>query len=654
MSWQFQYWNGSAWLAFANAQVDHILEELSGQEEFAVIVPNTAAVRTIIQGKPFVRALFNGTVIYPVGNGQAIAAAPQYSTSAITVTAYNYLFVQLNQASQTVTQNYTNTQVATIAAYICALAGVPVGSMPDLSVSIKFQDTNCFTAMQNLAQACGCDYWADSAFNIGTRDSTVQTLGCVGTNSKRGLDWSKQIDQVIIRGVDASGVQIQGQAGISGGSIATFTDKKAADVATLNQLAAYKLQTLNNPSNGTSLECLISQTATWHPGQYISANRADLFLEGSFIIKRITKYAVTCTVEVDAAMPQMDILLQDTDQYADLGTYPMQPSMITPQVLVLQGLIGLYHATEGQGTTTYDSNPNGYGPNDGTISGGTWINGPIAGTKVLQLSQGQIDLGKGFNIGGSSAFSVGLWFSPYNTSGGFLIGQAGQHCLQLIAGNTLEFQLQTTSLVTCTAPLNSITQNGRFFVMAVYDGANMYIYLNGVLEAQVAQSGAVASGSGDALIGVAPFNGVVAEIMLWARSLSAQEVQELYYQPLLRILNSPAGSQTLPVQPPPDDGQFGYVLLDIEDGYLTTIEDLLAADAILLDWPFGRAEGLVYTNWGLFEETLVNRLEECLLNVGQCFNEVVPCLETMIIYMNGLGCLNETISRAEAMVVYNS
>ena len=652
MSWQFQYWNGSSWLSFSNAQVDHVLEELSGHEELVFTLTNTAANRSIVQGKPFVQVQFNGSIIYPFNGGKAILAAPQYSPTMITVTAYNYVFVQLSQASQTVTKNYTNTAVSAIAAYICGLAGVTVGSIPDLRVSIKFQDTNCFTALQNLAAACGCDYWGDGAFNIGTRDSTVQTLGYVGSNSKRGLDWSKQIDQIIIKGVDISGVKIQGSAGTAGGSIATFTDKKAADAATLNQLAAYKLQTLNNPSNGTSLECLINQVVGWHPGQYISANRADLFLEGSFIIKRITKYAVTCTVEVDSAMPQMDILLQDTDQYADLGTYPIQPSMLTPSALVLQGLFGLYHVSEAQGTTIYDSNPNENGPNDGAVTGGTWINGAIAGTKVLQLSQGQIDCGKAFNVGGLTAFTVGMWFSPANASAGFLIGQAGQYCIQLCANNALNFQVQTSSLVTCTTPNNSIVQNGRNFLMAVYDGIAIYIYLNGNLVAKVTQSGTVAAGSGDVLIGVSPFSGVVAEIMLWTRSLSAQEVQELYFQPLLRVGSSVLGE--VPMQPPVDDGRFGYVILDVEDGYLTAVEDLLVADSVLFDWPFGRAEDLPYVNWGLFVETAINRLEECLLDVGFCLSERNPCVESMVIYMNGLSCLTEAISRSEAMIVYNS
>ena len=205
-------------------------------------------------------------------------------------------------------------------------------------------------------------------------------------------------------------------------------------------------------------------------------------------------------------------------------------------------------------------------PTMAAVIGGTWINGVIAGTKVLQLTQGQIDCGLGFNVGGSTTFTVGMWFSPYDASRGFLIGQAGQYCLQLGANKTISFQVQTSSLATCTTPDNSVVENGRNFVMAVYDGSAIYIYVNGALAAKVDQTGAVASGVGDVLVGPIPFSGVVAEIMLWTRALSAQEIQELYFQPLWRVGSSILGQVPLP--PPVDDGQFGYVIMDIEDGYL--------------------------------------------------------------------------------------
>jgi Concanavalin A-like lectin/glucanases superfamily len=669
MGWQFQFWDGNAWVNFANAQVDHILEELSGQEECVFTLPNTATTRAIVQSLPFIQVLYSNTTIFPTGNGQAVIAGLQYSPTTITVTAYNYIFVQLSQASQTINKNYVNVAASSILAQICVEAGVQAGTCPTFQVSVKFNNANCLKAAQELAKDCGCDYWADSnGFNIGTRDSTIQTLGWVGTGSKRGLDYSKQVDQVIISGVDASGVAIKGSAGIIGGSIAAFTAKKAADVSTLNQLAAFKLQTLNNPSNGNGLVCLTDQVYSWHPGQYVNANREDLCLQGSFIIHRITKNAVTATVEPDAAMPQMDILLQETDQYADLGTYTMQPSMLTPSALSLQGLFGLYHVTEMQGSKVLDSNPNSNGPNDGVVTGGTWINGVIAGTKVLQLTQGQIDCGSGFNVGGSSAFTVGMWFSPYDASRGFLIGQAGQYCIQLGANKTISFQVQTSSLATCTSPDNSVVENGRIFVIAVYDGSAICLYVNGALASKADQSGVVAAGNGDVLVGVIPFSGVVAEIMFWTRALSAQEVQELYYQPLVRVGSSILGQVPLP--PPIDDGQFGYVIMDIEDGYLGAVEDLLVADRILLDRYFSRSEDLPYINWGLFEETALNRLEDCLLCDPHRLDEIVSRLEAVVIYYANLGaeesvrrqeiflfsmgcCLDESVSLAEAVIVHN-
>ena len=548
MSWQFQYWNGSSWLPFSNAQVDHVLEELSGHEELVLSLPNNSANRFIIQSKPFIQVLFNGSVIYPINGGKAILAAPQYSPTTITVTAYNYVFVQLSQASQTVTQNYTNTAVGTIAAYICGLAGVAVGSMPNLSVSIKFQDTNCFTALQNLAAACGEDYWGDSAFNIGTRDSTIQTLGYVGSNSKRGLDFSKQIDQVLIKGVDNSGVQIQGSAGTLGGSIATFTDKKVSDVATLNQLAAYKLQTLNNPSNGTSLECLISQVASWHPGQYISANRADLVLQGSFIIKRITKYAVSCSVEVDAAMPQMDILLQETDQYADLGTYQAQPSTQTPSALTLQGLLHLYHLAEGSGATANDSTPNGSAKN-GAITNGSWINGAISGTKVLSFSgNGYVDCPNTDVL--TNALAIGCWYSPSQLiDHEAMIGKNNNYLLEISGTQgAIRFGLHIGgSWVYLTAPTGTIQANGRGFALAVYDGSKMYLYvanpqvLNQLLTYSQAQTGSLDSSSADLYLAASGYKGVVAEVMIWSRALSGQEVQELFFRPLTRIIAKSGG-----------------------------------------------------------------------------------------------------------------
>ena len=586
-SWQFQYWNGSAWVNFQNAQIDHIMEELSslsgggnaaGQEECVFDIPNTAANRTIVQALPYAQCLFNGTLIFPLANQCAVVGKLLYSPTTIEVTLYNAVFMKLAQASSTVTKAYTNTAVSTIAAYICGLAGVSVGSMPSINVSITFNNANCFKAMQDLATACGLDYWGDAnGFNIGTRNSTLQTLGWCDDNSKRGLDYSKTVDTVIVKGVNASGAAIQGAAYSSGysasntGSVASFTVKKASDINTLNNIAALKLQKLNNPSDGNSLECLISQVATWHPGQYVSCNRPDLDLVGSYIVQRITKQVVTCTVEVDAAMPQMDVdALQQDNDADDLANYTTQPQTQIPINVVLQGLLDIYHLTEGTGTTANDSTPN-IPMCPGTItfgSGGGWVtNSAFPGEYFLNLaSGGSVDCpnaGNTIGSGSCSAFAIGGWFSPSTiTDQANLIGKANCYILELSGTQgAIRFGVYIGgSWQYLTSPNGVASVGGRCFAMGVYDGTNMYLYVSdpsGVFQLLInpstgnpyfsqAQTGTVGSSTSDTYIGGSNYAGIIAECMIWGRALQPSEVQALFFQPLTQVVtknyNLPTGA----------------------------------------------------------------------------------------------------------------
>jgi hypothetical protein len=555
LGWQLQYWNGASWVNFANAQIDHVLEELSsvgGQEEFVFNLPNTAANRTLVQTLPHVQCLFGGTMIFPLCNLDAVVGQIQYSPSAIQVTAYNAVYVKLSQASQTITKVYNAAPANSILTDICTASGVTAGTCPTFAVSVTFNNANCFKAAQSLAQACGLDYWADAGgFNIGTRDSTVQTLGWCSGNSKRSLDYSKTVDYVVVNGVNPSGTAIQGTAGTSGGSTATFTEKKACDQATLNNLAAFKLQKLNNPSNGNSLECLIPQVAAWHPGQYVSANRPDLDLVGSYIIQRITKNAVACTVEVDAAMPQMDVDALEQDDYSgpsgDLSSYPTLPSTQTPSSLVLQGLIGLYHLWEGNGTFAQDSAPNTT-PNNGTITNGSWVQGPLS--SVLSFGgNGYVDCTNGADVtlgGSNSKFSLGCWFSPAALiDQAPLMGKANQSILQLSGtAGAIRFGVYIGGAWTyVTSPAGAVTMNGRCFAMGVYDGAKLWLYVSDpsgvsqLLTYSQAQTGSLAASSADLILGGVGYQGVISECMVWSRALGAQEVQELFFRPLVRVVN---------------------------------------------------------------------------------------------------------------------
>ena len=571
-AWVIQYWNGGSWVNFGNAQIDHTLEELSsvgGQEELVFSLPNTPSNRTLLKNGVtdlwnhpfFVQALFDNELVYPINSNPgnfagAFVSAFQFKTDSIKVTAFNYVFWELAQ-SQPLTKQYTDTPVATILTDLYYLSYVGYSFIPNMNISIKFNNADGLKVVKDVAAACGAEFWSSSngLINIGARDNTVQTLGYVGNNSARSFDYSKQVSEVIINGVDSNGFAIQGSASATSVTaiVKTFTEKKVCDVATLNQLANFKLQQLNNPSNGNSLECLISQIYNWHPGKYVSANRPDLDLVGNFIIQRITKNAVSCTVEVDKAMPQTDIfLLNQLQDSGDLARYPTQPQTQIPNNITLQGLLNLWHLTDPtpsnpSPTTVADSAPSG-APVTGTIIIGSWItNSAFPGEKFLSFGgTGYVDCpSAGNSIGGTSAFAVGGWFSPSSLVHlAELIGKAG--CFILEENGTagaVRFGVHIGGNWVYLTSDSGIIQNGcRCFAMGVYDGSKMYLYvadpsgINQLITYSQDQAGNVDSSTSDVYIGGSGFQGVVAECMIWGRALFGAEVQALFFRPLTRVV----------------------------------------------------------------------------------------------------------------------
>ena len=125
-----------------------------------------------------------------------------------------------------------------------------------------------------------------------------------------------------------------------------------------------------------------------------------------------------------------------------------------------------------------------------------------------------------------------------------MIGRNTNYLLELSGtSGAIRFGLHIGgSWIYLTSPAGTIPVNGRGFALAVYDGTNMYLYVanpdvvNQLLTYSQAQTGNLDSPTGDIYIGGSAYQGVVAEAMIWGRSLSAQEVQELFFRPLTRIV----------------------------------------------------------------------------------------------------------------------
>src|SRR5208283_4128882 len=252
MTWTIQYLNGSTWTTIPNAVLDQIIDELNGQLELDFIIPNTPSNLTFVQSDQQSQILWSGTSVF---SGLLKAYTATFTT--LTCTVYNNTFEVMKKRQ--ITGQYNNVAANTVFAAICAASGMTAGACPSTTVSIQFNATDCFTAASSLANILGTNlYNTGTTVIIGLKGNQTPTNLIVDTQSNVNIDRSKSgYDGVIIRSVDQAGNSITGSAGNTGAgyNVQVITSKTAMSQASLNSLASYYLQALQETNSGCPLEC---------------------------------------------------------------------------------------------------------------------------------------------------------------------------------------------------------------------------------------------------------------------------------------------------------------------------------------------------------------------------------------------------------------
>ncbi|WP_330744957.1 endo-beta-N-acetylglucosaminidase H [Chryseobacterium sp. CP-77] len=99
-----------------------------------------------------------------------------------------------------------------------------------------------------------------------------------------------------------------------------------------------------------------------------------------------------------------------------------------------------------------------------------------------------------------------------------------------LANNKLQFVVSINNVQQKLASATALNANTWYHVAATYDGSNMKIYINGVLDATKAQTGSVNS-TGAFNVGYLyntsrNFNGKIDEVRVWKRALSQTEISQ--------------------------------------------------------------------------------------------------------------------------------
>jgi hypothetical protein len=208
-----------------------------------------------------------------------------------------------------------------------------------------------------------------------------------------------------------------------------------------------------------------------------------------------------------------------------------QAALINPH----SGLVGWWSFDEGTGTIAGDSTGNG---NSGFISGATWATGKYGQALSFDGINNYVSIPHNSILSGSKNFTVEAWFNPSTVAPSYqqIVGkQAYLNEYRLILmGNNIVGQVFSSSSGYAVSSANGgvYAQVGVWqHASLTYDGANLKLYVNGILVNTLPLTITINPNTFPLYIGINsgglyPFNGIIDEVHVYKYALSAAEIQQ--------------------------------------------------------------------------------------------------------------------------------
>ncbi len=211
------------------------------------------------------------------------------------------------------------------------------------------------------------------------------------------------------------------------------------------------------------------------------------------------------------------------------------------------GLVGYWSFDEGEGSTAYDYSGNG---NDGTINGASWTDGISGSALQFDGADDYVLVGTNPVLAPTQSLTASAWVQFGSVSGlayavsrgrdywgsGYNLGGWGDRIHGEVnlddAENNPEVFLLSSTVASC---------DKWYHIVLTYDSATGgRLYVNGAKEKSAALTGAIVYRPGqgdDFVIGVLShhypdwydFEGLIDEVRIYNRALSATEIADLYW-----------------------------------------------------------------------------------------------------------------------------
>lgn len=321
--------------------------------------------------------------------------------------------------------------------------------------------------------------------------------------------------------------------------IGTTAPQQKLQVTGTAQMTGFKLTT--SPSAGYVLTSDSVGVGTWQPatgGSSQWTGTTAIYFDGNVGIGTSTTSSKLNVAVRDTNFSSVEYPLNVTHAAVTTAGFT-----VNTDATLTTNFISYFDLDESSGSTAYDS----YASNDGTITGATsTASGKISRALDFESSSASqyVSIGTTGIPSGSNPVSVSLWWKPESTGVKSMLFGYGTNAandyktfavVQWNTDNKLRiFYNGTNSSASSTA----LVAGNWYHVVAIDNGTNVKIFLNGssvLNEARYAGSnktpttvligGMTASLAGGEGIRC---DGIVDEVAIWSKELSAQEIADLY------------------------------------------------------------------------------------------------------------------------------
>ena len=204
------------------------------------------------------------------------------------------------------------------------------------------------------------------------------------------------------------------------------------------------------------------------------------------------------------------------------------------------GLVSLWHLDENTGSTAHDS----IGCNDGVITGATWTTGVNGSALLFDGKDDCINCGNDGSLNITDEITIVVWVNASSQKTANIIGKGGNS--KKNAGYRIS--LDDTDGWVCEVYYGSkpkkckvnwgegqATLNQWYHVAMTYNGSALQLYVDGVAKNSKSASGSLNINSRNLYIGSNDakkkvFDGVIDEVAIYNRTLTAEEIAELKEQ----------------------------------------------------------------------------------------------------------------------------